>query len=100
MSRFARTIKVLAEYDAGKAERARQLSAVLTESDWERYAKMEAKAVTRVQSAFFADTCDVNSWDRVKLVHPDDPWLRDLVKGASCSTTDPSSSSASCLVPH
>jgi hypothetical protein len=82
MTDFTRTREALRVYDEGKPEREKLWDAAAVSMNKTSYVIAEASdtaAVEQVILAFFEDTKHINSLDRCKLIHPNDPWLRRLV---------------------
>jgi len=83
MTDFARTREALRVYDEGKPEREKLWDAAAVAMNATSYATAQASdaaARARVVLAFFEDTKHANSLDHCKLIHPDDQWLRNLVR--------------------
>lgn len=75
-----KTKAALEEWDRAQPELTRSLSSIDSEEGlrlWE--AGLEGLWL-KVSHAFYEETKDRNSVQNCRLVHPDDPWLRELVK--------------------
>ena len=79
MTDFTRTREALRVYDEGKPERDELWEAVVDDASYMVAQAAETPAVEQVILAFFEDTKHINSLDRCKLIHPNDPWLRRLL---------------------
>ena len=85
MTDFTRTREALRVYDEGKPEREKLWDAAAVSTNETSYVVAQASdtaAEARVTLAFFEDTKHINNLEQCKLVHPDDPWLRNLVRNA------------------
>lgn len=70
--------EALRVWDSGKAERKARWDAARTEAQQCAAVRLESIAEEKVARAFAQDSH--NPIGRARLVHPDDPWLRRLVK--------------------
>ncbi|HVI42705.1 MAG TPA: hypothetical protein VM577_18895 [Anaerovoracaceae bacterium] len=41
--------------------------------------RLELQAIEKVREAFYQDTKEFNSKSHASLIHPNDPWLRNLI---------------------
>jgi hypothetical protein len=71
--------EALRVYDAGKPARQEQSDQAEEAEDFYHCQLAEKEAVDKVREAFFQYTKGTNSRDQAYLVHPDSPWLRNLV---------------------
>lgn len=84
MADFRNTIEALRVWDATKPDREKVWdNAIAGLVELKQAEDEDAKAQALVHAAFHEDTKHVNSLDRCRLVHPDDPWLRRLVSNAT-----------------
>lgn len=81
--RFPQTVTALAEWDLTSPDRAALLDRADTNEAVEAWAAIVLEAVANVQEAFYNDTYPHNQRATCAKVHPDDPWLRNLVKAQS-----------------
>lgn len=81
MSDFRRTKAALRSFDAKRSRINNQWSNAYSTRDVNAAAAEEKAAVEEVAKAFVDDTKRINQRATAMLVHPDDPWLRNLVKG-------------------
>ena len=80
MTDFNRTREAVAAYDTQKPRLDALMFDSLTEDAvWAAVAAEKAEA-DKVREAFFEDTQHVNSRDHAKLIGPDDPWIRRLIR--------------------
>lgn len=80
MSDFTRTGQALRVYDAHRIVRNALWEAAVETFDVYVAEQADKEAAELVHQAFFEDTKEFNSIERCRLVHPDDPWLRNTIK--------------------
>ncbi len=80
MANFANTRAALVVYDAGKSTRQSLWDNITDEYSLYLAEKADKEAEELVQSALYEDTSEINCRENCALVHPNDPWLRGLVK--------------------
>lgn len=79
---FDRTRAALEEYDRTRPERDKLWFDEASMTSLEVAQNADREAVDKVQAAFLEDTKEFNSPNHAKMVHPDDEWLRRLIRGA------------------
>ena len=67
-------------WDDSQPELDARLEAATTNEEVYAWQAAEDKLRLQVGQAFFADTKDRNSLSCIPCIHPDDPWLRRLLK--------------------
>jgi hypothetical protein len=76
---FDNTVVALGEYDRKRPERERLWDAAQTNGEVAQAQAAEEAARLLVVEAFYEDTKDRNVRSNLTDLHPDDPWLRNLV---------------------
>lgn len=75
-----RTRAALSVYDGGQHTRNEQWNRCRTNADVGRAQAADREAADLVREAFALDTADRNARENAYLIHPDSPWLRQLVR--------------------
>lgn len=75
-----KTKSALQEWDRAQPELTRSISLISDEEGLRLWEARLEELWLKVSDAFYEETKDRNSVQNCRLVNPDDPWLRDLVK--------------------
>lgn len=82
MTSFQKTREALAVYDANEGARQALWDNAADVAGLLLAEKADKEAEELVQAALYEDTSAFNCRENCALVHPNDPWLRELVKPA------------------
>lgn len=77
---FQRTAAALAVYDADREARKRLWDEIDSDAGVLAAQRVDKEAADKVREAFYKDTKEYNSRTNAYLIHPDESYLRDIVK--------------------